>query len=57
MDHREIIEQEYLPTFNSHVIEANLHKIPNLSEHFIYFNDDVFVAKLYRRAIFLNLMD
>ena len=45
VDHREIIEQDYLPTFNSHVIEAHLHKIPNLSEHFIYFNDDVFVAK------------
>lgn len=45
IDHTEIIDKQYLPTFNSHVIEANLHKIPNLSEHFIYFNDDVFVAR------------
>ena len=45
VDHTEIIESQYLPTFNSHVIEAFLHRIPNLSEHFIYFNDDVFVAK------------
>lgn len=52
MDHREIIDHDYLPTFNSHVIEANLHKIPNLSEHFIYFNDDVFVAKPLQKAIF-----
>lgn len=43
--HHEIIDSAYLPTFNSHVIEAHLHKIPNLSENFLYFNDDVFVAK------------
>lgn len=45
VDHKDIIDSEYLPTFNSHVIEAFLHKIPNLSENFIYFNDDVFVAR------------
>lgn len=45
IDHTQIIDQQYLPTFNSHVIEAHLHKIPELSEHFIYFNDDVFVAR------------
>ena len=42
VDHTDIIESKYLPTFNSHVIEAFLHRIPNLSEDFIYFNDDVF---------------
>lgn len=45
VDHKEIISEKYLPTFNSHVIEAHLHQIPDLSEHFIYFNDDVFVAR------------
>lgn len=45
IDHKQIIDEQFLPTFNSHVIEANLHHIPDLSEHFIYFNDDVFVAK------------
>lgn len=45
IDHTEIIDEKYLPTFNSHVIEAHLHLIPELSEHFIYFNDDVFVAR------------
>ena len=45
IDHKEIIDHQYLPTFNSHVIEANLYKIPDLSEDFIYFNDDVFVAR------------
>jgi hypothetical protein len=33
-----------LPTFNSHAIEANLHRIEGLSEQFIYFNDDVFLS-------------
>ncbi len=34
-----------LPTFNSHAIEACLHRIPGLSEHFLYFNDDVFLGR------------
>lgn len=45
INHHQIINSEYLPTFNSHIIEAHLHKIPDLSENFIYFNDDVFVAR------------
>lgn len=45
INHSDIIDKKYLPTFNSHVIESFLYKIPNLSENFIYFNDDVFVAK------------
>lgn len=45
VDHHDIIDDDYLPTFNSHVIEAHLHKIKGLSEHFIYFNDDVFAAR------------
>jgi hypothetical protein len=45
VDHSEIVERQYLPTFNSHVIEAFLHRIPGLSQHFVYFNDDVFVGR------------
>ncbi len=40
IDHRAIIPEEVLPTFNSHVIEARLHHIEGLSEQFIYMNDD-----------------
>lgn len=43
--HEDYIPQEYLPTFNSHTIELNLHRIPGLSEQFVYFNDDVFLNK------------
>ena len=34
-----------LPTFNSHAIEANLHRIPGLSRFFIYFNNDMLLGK------------
>ncbi|MCL2001259.1 MAG: stealth family protein [Planctomycetes bacterium] len=44
VDHREIIPERFLPTFNSHVIESYLHHIPGLSEHYVYFNDDFFLA-------------
>ena len=43
--HTEIFPTDALPTFNSHAIEARLHHIPHLSEHYIYFNDDVFFGK------------
>ena len=41
--HEEFIPKEYLPTFNSNVIEMNLHRIENLSENFVLFNDDLFI--------------
>lgn len=43
--HSEIIDEAFLPTFNSHVIESFLYKIPNLSEHYLYFNDDVMLTR------------
>lgn len=45
IDHTEIFtNQDDLPTFNSHALESNLHRIPHLSEFYIYFNDDVFLG-------------
>lgn len=34
-----------LPVFNSLAVETALHRIEDLSEHFIYFNDDMFLAR------------
>ncbi len=46
VDHREIfLNPGDLPIFNSHAIESNLHRIPHLHEHFIYFNDDVLLGQ------------
>lgn len=33
-----------VPVFNSHAIEANLHRIPGLADRFIYFCDDMFIG-------------
>ncbi|MFE2284076.1 stealth conserved region 3 domain-containing protein [Streptomyces sp. NPDC059443] len=45
VSHREIFtDPSWLPTFNSHAIESQLHRIEGLSEHFLYFNDDVFLG-------------
>ena len=40
--HKDYIPEEFLPTFNSNVIEMFFHKIPELSENFISCNDDMF---------------
>lgn len=42
IDHRDIMPPEALPCFNSSVIEYFLYRIPGLSEHFLYANDDMF---------------
>ena len=39
--HHQFIPYKYLPTFNSTTIEMFLWNIPNLSEKFIYANDDM----------------
>lgn len=43
VDHTVIFRgyEQYLPTFNSLSLETMIWRIPGLSEHFIYFNDDV----------------
>ena len=52
--HSQIILKEALPTYNSHAIEANIFKIPSLSEHFLYANDDCFFNKKVRPEYFFE---
>ena len=40
--HRDFIPAEFLPTFNSRAMEMFLKDIPDLSEYFLYGNDDMF---------------
>lgn len=42
VNHKDYIPDKYLPTFSSHPIELNINRIPELSEHFIYANDDTY---------------
>jgi hypothetical protein len=54
IDHKDFIPHEYLPTFNSQVIECFLPKIPELSEYFLYMNDDFFITKPVSYSTFFN---
>lgn len=41
--HEDYMDPKYLPTFNINALELNFHRIPELSEQFVYFNDDMFL--------------
>lgn len=43
-----------LPTHNSHAVEAQLHRIPGLAEHFLYSNDDMFFGRLVEPELFFT---
>lgn len=50
--HTDYIPKKYLPTFSSRAIELNLHRIENLAEQFVYFNDDMFVGEAVKPTDF-----
>lgn len=52
--HHDFIPKEYLPTFNINTIETNLHRIENLSEYFVYFNDDMFLTQASKATDFFK---
>ncbi|MGB3735844.1 MAG: Stealth CR1 domain-containing protein [Ilumatobacter sp.] len=54
VDHADILPADALPTFNSHAIEAALHRIDGLAEQFVYFNDDMLVARPIRPELFFT---
>jgi UDP-glucose 4-epimerase len=43
-----------LPTHNSHAVEAQLHRIPGLAEHFLYSNDDMFFGRQVEPELFFT---
>ena len=55
VDLAEIMPKEILPSFNSNIIEQFLYKIPGLSEHFIYANDDMFINADLDPSFFLKM--
>lgn len=54
VDHKEILPPKSLPCFNSCLIEHFLYKIPNLTEHFLYANDDMFINKPVEKSDFFG---
>ncbi len=56
VSHKELFPDESsLPTFNSHAIESVLHRIPGLSEHFLYMNDDVLTSGVVHPESFFEV--
>lgn len=54
VNHKDFIPKKYLPTFSSHTIELNLHRIKDLEEKFVYFNDDMFILKQLESTYFFK---
>jgi hypothetical protein len=54
VDHKDFIPHQFLPSYNSVVIERYLHKIPDLAEHFVYFNDDFFIINNVEKERFFQ---
>lgn len=52
--HEEYIPEKYLPTFSSHPIELNFHRIEGLSERFVYFNDDTYLINKIEPEFFFK---
>ncbi len=55
--HSQVIPKEILPLFNSTSIEYFIYKIPGLSEHFLFANDDTFVNDDLTPSFFFSKMD
>lgn len=52
--HSDYMPAEYLPTFNCNPLELNFHRIKNLSEQFVYFNDDTFIINKTKTTDFFK---
>lgn len=50
--HKDIIPTEFLPLFNAGAIEMFLHNIEGLSEHYLYFNDDIYPVRPCKESDF-----
>ena len=55
--HAEFMDKNALPTFNSLAIESRFHKIEDLSEFFIKFDDDMILGRPLAKSDVLGVMD
>ncbi len=54
VNHEDFIPSQFLPVYNSAVIERYMHKIPGLTEHFVYFNDDFYIIDHVQKERFFQ---
>lgn len=52
--HQDFIPDRYLPTFNTRAIELNFHRIRELKEEYVYFNDDMFLINKIKENDFFQ---
>lgn len=52
--HSDFIPEQYLPTFSANPIELNLHRIKNISDKFVLFNDDMFIIDNVKETDFFK---
>ena len=52
--HKDFIPKKYLPVYNSCTIEMFIQNIEELSEHILYFNDDIFVKSYLDKSDFFG---
>jgi hypothetical protein len=54
--HEDYIPDEYLPVFSANPIELNIHRIKDLSDTFVYFNDDMYLINPVEKSFFFRGM-
>lgn len=52
--HKDYIPEKWLPVFSSHPIELHMHAIEGLSDHFVYFNDDMYITNSLKPGFFFK---
>ncbi|WP_196594382.1 stealth family protein [Pectinatus sottacetonis] len=52
--HEDYLLPPYMPTFSSSPLELNLHRIKGLAEHFVSFNDDMYIIKPVEKELFFQ---
>ena len=52
--HEDYIPKKYLPVFNSNILEIYMNRIEGLSEHFVYFNDDIILVNSLKPSYFFE---
>lgn len=52
--HEDYMPAEALPTFSSHALEINIHRIEGLAEKFVYLNDDTFIIRPMKEEDFFD---
>ena len=52
--HSDYIPHDCLPVFSANPIEIYMHRIQNLSEHFVFFNDDIFLTSAVEKDFYFR---